>query len=201
MDKPKTKWRPSPNFSARTGKIEYIVLHGTGKKNDKEALSHLCNPKTEVSCHYYITEKGKLYQLVGDADVAWHAGVSAWGAAKSLNFNSIGIELFNSTAGNGKGYNLTQMKTLVELLSYLIEQYGIPLENVLGHSDIAPARKTDPGRFFNWFYLYWSGVALPLPDYELPTSSELSSMGYRDSYKNNLRAYMLRQGVLLELPE
>jgi N-acetylmuramoyl-L-alanine amidase len=148
-------WKKSPNFGRP---IRYIIIHGTGLTSDKEALSYLRDKSKEVSCHYFIDSKGTLFQLVRDSDIAWHAGESFWGNDKSLNFTSLGIELFNPSAGNGKAYTAQQYRTLIKLLNLLINKYDIPVSNVLGHCDIAPDRKTDPGYLFDWDRLYYANV-------------------------------------------
>lgn len=137
----------SPNFGRD---IRYIIIHGTGMKSADMALSWLCNPESKVSCHYFIDDKGNVTQLVEDSDVAWHAGVSQWKDDRSLNYTSIGIELFNPSAGNRYPYSEAQYKSLLYLLKLLMEKYSIPKRNILGHSDIAPMRKNDPGVYFNW---------------------------------------------------
>lgn len=194
MQKPKFIWRPSSNFSFRNQSINSIILHGTGMKNDAEVLERLCSTQHEVSAHYFISLHGVIYQLVKDEDVAWHAGVSAWKNMQSLNFNSIGIELFNSTAGNGVAYHPLQYKALYKLMSYLIYTYKIPIENVLAHSDIAPDRRTDPGYLFSWNGLYLRGLGKPLPFKPNPTDKELFEMGYRGGFKANRDAYFLKFG-------
>ncbi|MFT7144875.1 MAG: N-acetylmuramoyl-L-alanine amidase [Alphaproteobacteria bacterium] len=206
MKKPSVIWRPSPNFGERSYEgfpvpINAIVIHGTGMKTHHDVLRRLRDPYFEVSAHYYISSTGKLYQLVKDEYKAWHAGVSAWGNMHHLNCNSIGIELFNTTAGNKKPYTKAQYETLAQLLHYLIETYKIPLEHVLGHSDIASIRetnhRTDPGMFFDWQFLYRKGLAKPLPRYKNPSAPLLWGMGYRGSYENRMRAYMLRTAGIL----
>jgi N-acetyl-anhydromuramyl-L-alanine amidase AmpD len=154
----------------------------------------LCSKEHEVSAHYFISSYGVIYQLVKDEDVAWHAGVSAWGDMKSLNFNSIGIEIFNSTAGNSLPYKGLQYKALYRLMAFLLYVYKIPIKNVLGHSDIAPDRKTDPGYLFHWQGLYSRGFAEPLPFIANPTDKELFDMGYKGQSENNRKAYFLRFG-------
>jgi N-acetylmuramoyl-L-alanine amidase len=149
-------WTPSPNFGRD---IRYIIIHGTGLIDDESALSRLRDPSFKVSSHYFISSLGVIHQLVKDEDVAWHAGESQWKSDKSLNYVSLGIELFNSTAGMKTPYTEEQYLSLISILSYLIDKYSIPLENILGHSEIAPMRKSDPGVFFEWSRLYNGGVA------------------------------------------
>ena len=143
----------SPNFSNRKNLniIDTIIIHYTGMKNAQLALNYLCSHKSRVSSHYFINEKGKLWQLVDDDNVAWHAGVSQWLDRKNLNETSIGIELVNP--GHEYGYQdftNDQYKTLEELIKLLIDKFDIKIDRILGHSDIAPLRKLDPGEKFNW---------------------------------------------------
>lgn len=154
--RPPTVWMPSPNFGRP---IRYIIIHGTGMKSNEDALNRLRDPLFQVSSHYFIDSRGNNYQLVKESEIAWHAGESCWGKDRSINFTSIGIELFNPTAGKATPYNDEQYITLISLLKYLLEKYNIQLENVLGHSDIAPDRKTDPGEYFDWERLNKSNTA------------------------------------------
>ena len=150
----------SPNFSKRNHKIKYIIIHYTGTKSLLKALNIFKDEKTQVSCHWLISSKGKLYKIVDEKNVAWHAGISYWKGDSRLNKNSIGIELDN--IGHGLNYKLfsnIQMNTLEELLRLLINKYKIKKQNVLGHSDIAPDRKLDPGELFNWHRLAKKNLA------------------------------------------
>ncbi len=120
-------------------------------KNDKLAIKKLTSPSSNVSCHYYINAYGKIIQMVPDLYVAWHAGKSNWGNHKSLNRNSIGIEISNP--GNEHGYrkfSSNQIKSLIKISKILIKKYSIDKNKILGHSDIAPLRKIDPGEKFPW---------------------------------------------------
>ena len=120
-------------------------------KSDKLAINKLTSFNSNVSCHYYITRKGKLIQIVPDLYVAWHAGKSSWKNIKSLNRYSIGIEIQNPGHENFyEKFSIKQMNSLKKLLKILITKYKINLKNVLGHSDIAPNRKKDPGEKFPW---------------------------------------------------
>jgi N-acetylmuramoyl-L-alanine amidase len=141
----------SPNFSKRNEKIKYIIIHYTGTKSLLEALNIFRDKNSQVSCHWLISKRGKLYKIVDEKNVAWHAGISYWKGEKMLNNNSIGIELDN--IGHGLHYKIfsnIQMSVLEKLLKLLINKYKIKKQNILGHSDIAPGRKLDPGELFNW---------------------------------------------------
>ena len=144
----------SPNFSKRKKKIKYIIIHYTGTKTLLEALNIFKDESSQVSCHWLISKKGKLYKIVDEKNVAWHAGISYWKGERMLNDNSIGIELDNIGHGlNYKIFSNVQMQVLEKLLKLLINKYNIKIKNVLGHSDIAPDRKLDPGELFNWHRL------------------------------------------------
>ena len=141
----------SPNFSKRNNKIKYIIIHYTGTKSLLDALNIFKDENSKVSFHWLITKRGKLYKIVYEKNIAWHAGISYWKGERMLNNNSIGIELDN--IGHGLDYKIfpnTQMSVLEKLLKLLINKYNIKKQNVLGHSDIAPDRKLDPGELFNW---------------------------------------------------
>ncbi|MDP5110480.1 MAG: N-acetylmuramoyl-L-alanine amidase [Rickettsiaceae bacterium] len=146
----------SPNFSERTAPIEYVILHFT-EMLFEDALTRLCAKEHEVSAHYIIKEDGEIFQLVDDKNLAWHAGESSWHGKGKLNQNSIGIELDN--LGN-KTFSKAQMNSCIELCKTLSIRYNIPKENFIGHSDIAPDRKIDPGIFFDWELLYKYGLGV-----------------------------------------
>ncbi len=142
----------SKNFETiKLRKIKYIIIHYTGMKNQLLAIKRLQSRVAKVSCHYLISKKGKIYQLVKDKDVAWHAGKSRWKNDINLNSKSIGIELVNK---GREDYPSVQIKTLLKLLSVLKKKYKINSNFVLGHEDIAPKRKIDPGPKFPWIELY-----------------------------------------------
>jgi N-acetylmuramoyl-L-alanine amidase len=135
--------------------IQYIVLHYTGMKKESKAIEKLCDEKSKVSSHYFIRNTGKVLRLVPDLYEAWHAGKSSWKNLKSLNKNSIGIEINNPGHQHGyKKFDRKQISSLKKLLKYLIKKYSIKKKNILGHSDIAPYRKKDPGEKFPWSELY-----------------------------------------------
>ena len=131
--------------------IQYIIIHYTGMKKEAKAIERLCDTSSKVSSHYFIKNSGKVLNLVPDLYEAWHAGKSSWKNLKSLNKNSIGIEISNPGHDHGyKNFNLQQILSLKKLLKYLIKEYKIKKKNILGHSDIAPYRKKDPGEKFPW---------------------------------------------------
>ena len=153
----KTELNYSPNFDAtkrNIKKIKFIILHYTGMKKESAAIKRLTNIKSEVSSHYLIKNNGEIVTLVPASYIAWHAGNSSWKNFKSLNKDSIGIEISNPGHNfNYKKFSKKQISSLLKLSKFLIKKYKISLENILGHSDIAPYRKKDPGEKFPWKYL------------------------------------------------
>jgi len=153
---------PSPNFDTRgDAPIDMLVLHYTGMKSAKEALDRLCDPAAKVSAHYTIDEDGTVYVHVPEARRAWHAGAAHWAGASDINARSIGIELVNP--GHEFGYREfpdTQIAALTTLCHSILMRHPIPSWRVLGHSDVAPARKEDPGELFPWQQLAKAGVGL-----------------------------------------
>ena len=132
-------------------KIIFIILHYTGMKKESEAIKRLCDSKSKVSSHYFIKKNGEVLNLVPDLYTAWHAGKSEWKKIKSLNKYSIGIEISNPGHEHRyKKFSSKQILSLAKLLKYLIKKYNIKKQNILGHSDIAPNRKKDPGEKFPW---------------------------------------------------
>jgi N-acetylmuramoyl-L-alanine amidase len=153
---------PSPNQDDRGGaKIDMLVLHYTGMTSGGAALARLCDPAARVSAHYTIDEDGTVYAMVPEARRAWHAGVSRWAGARDINARSIGIELVNP--GHEFGYRAfgdAQIAALVALGQGILQRHAIASWRVLGHSDVAPARKDDPGELFPWQRLAEAGIGL-----------------------------------------
>ena len=154
----------SPNFNLKKrdkNKIKYLIYHYTGMKNDKLAIKKLTSFNSNVSCHYYISASGNLIRMVPDLYIAWHAGKSHWRNHKSLNYNSIGIEISNPGHEYGyKNFNHNQVKSLIKISKFIIKKYKINKKNILGHSDIAPLRKIDPGEKFPWKLLYKNKIGI-----------------------------------------
>ncbi|MGC8475966.1 MAG: N-acetylmuramoyl-L-alanine amidase [Acetobacteraceae bacterium] len=155
--------RPSPNHDARPpgAPIDTLVIHYTGMRTAAEALARLADPAAKVSAHYVIEEDGTIWRMVDEARRAWHAGVSAWRGRRDLNDVSIGIELVNP--GHEWGYRpfpVLQLAALTDLALALLARHPIAARNILAHSDIAPARKQDPGELFDWQALAANGVGL-----------------------------------------
>ena len=160
----KTTLNYSPNFNPKkrdSRQIKFIIFHYTGIKNESEAINRLTDIQSEVSCHYLIKNNGEIIKMVPDLYIAWHAGKSSWKNDKSLNPNSIGIEITNPGHEFGyKKFSEKQISSLLKLSKFLIQKYKISLQNILGHSDIAPQRKKDPGEKFPWKYLSKNKIGL-----------------------------------------
>ena len=154
----------SPNFNPNKRKvheIKFIIFHYTGMKRESEAINKLTDIQSEVSSHYLIKNNGDLVVLVPDLYIAWHAGKSSWKNFESLNKNSIGIEITNPGHNSVyKKFSKKQIQSTLKLSKFLIKKYKIDLKNILGHSDISPYRKKDPGEKFPWQYLAKYGVGL-----------------------------------------
>ena len=155
--------RPSAKYGERRGRgqITMLVFHYTGMVSSDAALQRLCDPDAEVSAHLLIDEDGTAYRLVDDDKRAWHAGTSFWRGESDINSASIGIELVNP--GHEYGYRAfpqPQLDALITVSQDLIDQYDIPATGIVGHSDIAPGRKSDPGELFPWEHLASCGIGL-----------------------------------------
>ncbi len=162
----------SPNFNSRPAdaSIDTVVIHYTGMKTAKEALDRLTSKESEVSAHYLIDENGDVYQMVDDDKRAWHAGISYWKGRTNINDFSIGIELANK--GHEFGYHAfssPQMDSLLYLCLSLKSKYDITAENFVGHSDIAPSRKEDPGELFDWKQMAKNGIGI-WPSSDMPSN-------------------------------
>ena len=153
----KTVLNYSPNFDPIkriSKKIKFIIFHYTGMNDESGAIKRLTNIKSKVSCHYLIKKNGEIVKIVPDLYIAWHAGKSSWRSFKSLNKNSIGIEITNpGHQFTYKEFSKKQISSLLKLSKFLIKKYKINSKNILGHSDVAPDRKKDPGENFPWKYL------------------------------------------------
>ena len=175
--------RPSPNFDDRPSAtpIDMLVLHYTGMESAEAALARLCDPAApganRVSAHYVIDEDGATLSMVDEAARAWHAGVASWRGEPDVNGRSIGIELVNP--GHEFGYRdfpEAQMAALEELASDILDRHPIPARNVVGHSDVAPGRKTDPGEKFDWTRLAAAGIGLWPGDGESADAADVPAM-------------------------
>ena len=153
----------SPNFDKKkrdSKKIKFLIFHYTGMKKEIDAINRLTNIQSEVSSHYLIKKNGEIVVMVPDLYIAWHAGKSSWKSFKSLNKNSIGIEISNpGHENNYLNFSKKQVQSIIYLSKSLLKKYKIKSSNVLGHSDIAPLRKKDPGEKFPWRYMAKFGIA------------------------------------------
>ena len=193
----------SPNFNLRKrsfSKVKYLIFHYTGMKSEKGAIKRLTNNNTEVSCHYFIKRNGKIIKIVPDLYIAWHAGISSWKKDKFLNSNSIGIEISNPGHEYGyKDFSPSQIKSVISLSKKLKKKYKIKKENILGHSDIAPLRKKDPGEKFPWKILYKNKICLwhnlseqhckKLRKIKLNDSKKFYKLLFKFGYKSTNKSY------------
>ena len=199
----------SPNFDIKKRKVKdirFIVFHYTGMNDEKKALKKLKNIESKVSCHYFIKNNGEVVTLVPNLYVAWHAGISHWKKYKSLNQFSIGIEISNPGHNfEYRKFSKKQIFAIIKLSRFLIKKYNITKENILGHSDIAPDRKLDPGEKFPWKYLskkkigYWHNLNYQKLLKERSTSTNnlekikfvknLNKLGYSKNYKIKKNTY------------
>jgi N-acetylmuramoyl-L-alanine amidase len=165
----------SPNHGPRSpgSIVDHLVLHYTGMRSEDAARDWLCDPRSQVSSHYLVYDDGRVLQLVGENQRAWHAGRSFWRGVTDVNSRSIGIEICNP--GHEFGYRLfpdRQIEAVIGLCRTIFARHHIPAHNVVAHSDVAPRRKEDPGEFFPWEWLAAFGIGLYAPpatlDHDLP---------------------------------
>ena len=197
----------SPNFEVRKKrKIKYILIHYTNLPSTKISLEYLLSKKNKVSSHYLVNPQGKIYFLVEEKNIAWHAGISSWKNDKNLNKNSIGIELQNSgVAGAYEKFSNMQISALEKLIKKIQVQYGVLNSNILGHSDIAPDRKIDPGPKFPWRRLFNKDIGI-MPKLLKPKSTQnisskqiksLQSLLKEFGYKLKINGFMDKQTLLV----
>ena len=150
---------PSANCGPRRGgaRPDIVLLHYTAMTDTGEVLERLCDPGAEVSSHYLVSPSGEVWQLVEEAERAWHAGAARWGGCADVNSRSIGIEIVN---GGAEPFAAPAMQAVELLVAGIMERWSVPPERVLGHSDVAPGRKADPGRRFDWRRLALQGMAV-----------------------------------------
>ena len=182
------KANKSLNFSKKTRSlrnIRFIIIHYTGMQSERVSLKKLKDIKSKVSCHYFISRNGVISRMVEDKKVAWHAGISKWKNINNLNKYSIGVEIQNK--GHLIGYQnfpKKQILSLIKLIKILMKKYGIKKTNVLGHSDIAPLRKLDPGEKFPWMFLEKKGAAIWYPKFKLKNQNVKSNTKRKYFFKN-----------------
>lgn len=178
--------RPSPNFDERSRAIDMIVLHYTGMKSGAEAIDRLCDAASKVSAHYVVEEDGRIFSLVAEDKRAWHAGVSSWLGEGDINARSIGVEIVNP--GHEWGYRpfpAAQVAAVCALVKDIQSRRKIMPARVVGHSDVAPGRKEDPGELFPWAHLAGAGLTAGVydgqPDFTLSYEEAISllrAIGY-----------------------
>jgi N-acetylmuramoyl-L-alanine amidase len=167
---------PSPNFDSRNAvSPTLLIMHYTGMENGPAAIARLSEPAAKVSSHYVVEEDGRVYFLVDEANRAWHAGVSSWRGLTNLNAHSIGIEIVNP--GHEYGYRpfpQAQMQSVLELAKAITSRHAIAPRNIIGHSDIAPMRKIDPGELFDWEWLASNAIGQQVPHVDIdPYAAQL----------------------------
>jgi N-acetylmuramoyl-L-alanine amidase len=194
--------RASPNFDQRRLPVTMVVLHYTGMADAEAAIARLCDPEAKVSAHYLIDEQGQILAMVDETLRAWHAGASFWRGITDVNSASVGVELVNP--GHDFGYRpfpIPQMAALMRLLPEIVARHAIAPANVVGHSDVAPARKTDPGELFDWALLADRGLATPRPRDDITdpgwddagVAAALARYGYAvDDQQATIRAFQRR---------
>ncbi len=195
----------SPNFDLKKRKsrqIKFVIFHYTGMKKERDAIKKLTNINSKVSCHFFIKNNGEILTLVPELYIAWHAGISRWKSFKSINKHSLGIEISNPGHGNNyKNFSKKQIKAILKISLFLKQKYKIQNKFFLGHSDISPDRKKDPGEKFPWEYLskkkigYWHNLNnskilklrnLKINDLEKKAFiKKMTEIGYMSNHKQN----------------
>ena len=185
----KIRVNKSTNFSKkmRSSKdIRFLIIHYTGMQSARVSMDRLKNPNSKVSCHYFINRNGNIYKMVDDNKIAWHAGKSKWKNIRNLNKCSIGIEIQNKGHFiDYQNFPKKQISSLIVLIKSLLKKYKIKKSNVLGHSDIAPLRKKDPGEKFPWDFLSLKGVSIWYPKFKLK-KKEIKSKAKRKIFFKNV---------------
>ena len=184
----KIRVNKSTNFSKkiRSSKdIRFLIIHYTGMQSARVSMDRLKNPNSKVSCHYFINRNGNIYKMVDDNKIAWHAGKSKWKNVRNLNKCSIGIEIQNKGHFiDYQNFPKKQISSLIVLIKSLLKKYKIKKCNVLGHSDIAPLRKKDPGEKFPWDFSSLKGVSIWYPKFKLKKKEIKSKAKRRIFFKN-----------------
>jgi N-acetylmuramoyl-L-alanine amidase len=189
--------RPSPNHNERKGgaRPDMILLHYTGMRDVKAAVGLLCSAASEVSAHYVVLEDGHIIQLVAEERRAWHAGVSFWAGETDINSCSIGIEIANP--GHDQGYPAfpkRQIAAVTALCRSIFTRHKIPADRVLGHSDVAPARKQDPGEKFPWRLLAYSGIGMWIKPTPVTEGNRIYVLGETDPTIERAQRLLARYG-------
>ena len=189
--------RPSPNHGERKGDgaPNMIVLHYTGVPDNQQAIAKLCSPASEVSAHYVVLQDGRIVQLVAESRRAWHAGTASWAGETDVNSCSIGIEVANP--GHEHGYPAfpkRQIAAVTALCRSILTRYRIPADRVLGHSDVAPARKRDPGEKFPWKVLANSGIGLWVKPAPIGAGGPIFTLGETDPAVREMQRLLAAYG-------
>ena len=189
--------RPSPNHSeGKDGVLpDMIVLHYTGIRDNEAAIMQLCSPASEVSAHYVVLQDGYIVQLVAESRRSWHAGVSSWAGESDMNSCSIGIEIANP--GHDHGYPdfpRRQVAAVTALCRSIFTRHQVPLDRVLAHSDVAPARKQDPGEKFPWKLLADSGIGLWVNPAPITQSEPIYVLGETNPAIEEIQRLLARYG-------
>jgi len=194
----------SPNFNPKKRKasqIKFIIFHYTGMTTESVSLNRLTNSQSEVSSHYLIKNNGEVVMMVPDLYIAWHAGKSYWKNLKSLNKNSIGIEISNPGHNlRYKKFSKKQVQSILKISKFLIRKYKIKKKNILGHSDIAPNRKKDPGEKFPWKFLskhkigFWHNLSTKV--LKENRKKKINILGKKNFYNN-----LSKIGYLIKSPK
>jgi len=188
-----TKYK-SPNYNSReNSEISLIIIHYTALKNANDAITYLCDKKNKVSSHYVISQNGTVYSLVEDKFRAWHAGHAFWQEVTDINSTSIGIELDYSLSRKNNNFSLKMINSLKKLILKLKKKYKINKNSILGHSDVAPFRKKDPGKKFPWQSLSSSKLVLNLKKLK---KTELNII---DKWFDNYNLKSKKQKIILAL--
>jgi N-acetylmuramoyl-L-alanine amidase len=192
--------KASPNHGERRGgvKPDMLVLHYTGMQESRAALDRLCSPTSEVSAHYVVMEDGHIVQCVPEARRAWHAGQASWAGETDINSRSIGIEIANP--GHEYGYPdfpRRQIAAVIALCRSIFTRHRIPADRVLAHSDVAPARKQDPGEKFPWRLLHDSGIGLWVKPAPIVPGGRIFVLGDRDPEVETLQVSLASLGYAL----
>ena len=192
--------RPAVNFGERDAvlPVDILLLHYTGMKSSEAAIDWLCVEESGVSCHYVVNESGAITQLVSEKMRAWHAGMSSWQGQTDINSRSIGIEIVNP--GHEHGYPAfpkQQIEAVCALSKDIVTRHDIPARNVLAHSDVAPARKRDPGEKFPWRTLAEAGVGLWLP--EDANTDPIMCQGENSESVAGIKSWLVAYGYDLEI--
>tara|TARA_B100001027_G_C16170745_1_gene286854 strand:- start:65 stop:811 length:747 start_codon:yes stop_codon:yes gene_type:complete len=191
-----TKYK-SPNYNSRkNSKIKLIIIHYTALKNIEEAISFLCKKEKKVSSHYLIGQNGSVYSLVNETHRAWHAGKSFWQDNLDINAISIGIELDYNPYGINNKFSLKMLASLKKLILYIQIKYKISKTNVLGHSEVAPYRKKDPGKHFPWKVLLSSKIILNFENVKKSNIKIIEKWFFRNNIKSKKKIIIISLSLL-----